>query len=126
MNEGVGLMKSKELVEILKERLPNEHFQWQYDKETDKLRLDHTVLKKGMEISISDIIVKYNQKKEAAIDEVVYTIDATFRAMEKEKMIGFKGQTAIYPVIRSTSFAEQTSAGHRFLMKDHTAETRVR
>ncbi|WP_075529269.1 DUF1444 domain-containing protein [Sporosarcina ureilytica] len=118
-------MKSKELVELLKKRLPNEDYEWQYDEKTDKLRLEHTGLNKGMEISLPEIIRKYNQKKEVAIDEVVYTIDATFRAMEIEKMKGFKGQSTIYPVIRSASFPEQTSAGQRFVMKDHTAETRI-
>ncbi|MDS9471780.1 DUF1444 domain-containing protein [Sporosarcina pasteurii] len=119
------MVKSKELVEILKKRLPNEHYEWQYEQKADKLRLDHIGLNKGMEISLPEIIRKYNQKKEAAIDEVVYTINATFRAMEIEKVKGFKDQSTIYPVIRSTSFAEQTSAGHRFVMKDHTAETRI-
>lgn len=123
--KGVGSLKSKELVEVLKKRLASEHFQWSYDKETDKLRLDHTVLKKGMDISVPDILSKYNVKKEAAIDEVVYTIAATFRAMEKEQLKGFKGEATIYPVIRSTSFATETAAGHAFITKEHTAETRI-
>ena len=36
-----------------------------------------------------------------------------------------KGRMNIYPVIRSTSFPEETSDGHRFIMKDHTVETRI-
>lgn len=63
MNEGVGMVKSKELVEILKKRLPNEHYEWQYEQKADKLRLDHIGLNKGMEISLPEIIRKYNQKK---------------------------------------------------------------
>lgn len=118
-------MKAKELVEILKKRLTSEHFKWTYDKEKERLRLDHTALKKGMEISLTEILSKYKMKKEKAIDEVVYTIAATFRAMEKEQLKGFQGERAIYPVIRSTSFAEKTAAGHTFIMKEHTAETRI-
>lgn len=118
-------MKSQELVEILKKRLPSKQFSWQFDKKADKIRLDHKGLNKGMEISLATIISRYDQKKEAAIDEVVYTIDATFRAMEAEQAEGFKGNHVIYPVIRSTSFPEKTSEGHRFIMKDHTAETRI-
>lgn len=118
-------MKSKELVELLKKRLPSEKYEWQYDEKNDKLRLDHTSLNKGMEISVTDILRKYKQKKEAAIDEVVYTIGATFRAMELEKERGFKGNLNIYPVIRSTSFAEKTASGHPFITKAHTAETRI-
>ena len=60
-----------------------------------------------------------------AIDEIVYTIEETFQAMELEHAEGFKGERPIYPVIRSTSFPEETSDGKRFIMKDHTAETRI-
>lgn len=118
-------MKSKELVSLLKERLTSEHFQWSYDKKADKLRLEHTVLKKGMDISLPEIIARYNQKKEKAIDEVVYTIGATFRAMEKELTKGFQSEATIYPVIRSASFSKKTTAGHAFILKAHTAETSI-
>lgn len=118
-------MKSQELVEILKRRLPSQHYKWQFDKKADRLRLDHTGVNKGMDISLPEIISKYSAKKEAAIDEVVYTIDATFRAMEVEQTEGFRGNHIIYPVIRSTSFPGETSAGYRFITKDHTAETRI-
>lgn len=118
-------MKAKELVEILKERLSSVHFKWTYDKEKERLRLDHTALQKGMEISLTEILSKYKLKKEKAIDEVVYTIAATFRAMEKEQLQGFTSEQAVYPVIRSTSFAKETAAGHAFITKEHTAETRI-
>jgi len=118
-------MNSKKLVEILKERLPSEHFEWNVDKKTDNVRLEHVVLNKGMDISLPRILGKYQDKKEAAIDEIVYVIDETFKAMEREQSEGFKGDQVIYPVIRSTSFPEKTSAGARFIMKDHTAETRI-
>ncbi len=118
-------MKSDELVEILKSRLPSKQFKWQYDIEANRVRLDHVGLNKGMEISLSDIITRYEEKKERAIDEVVHTIDATFRAMEVEQEKGFQGNHLVYPVIRSTSFPQETSEGHRFIMKDHTAETRI-
>lgn len=118
-------MKSEQLVERLKEQLPSEKFQWRFDRKTDKVRLEHTELKKGMDISLPEILAKYEDKQELAIEEVVYTIRETFRAMEKENEEGFSGQTSIYPVIRSTSFPMKTAAGVRFLTKDHTAETRI-
>lgn len=118
-------MKSKELVDLLKKRLPSQDFEWKHNEKEDKLRLDHKVLNKGIDISLPEILSKYNQRKEKAIDEVVYTIAATFRAMEKEQMTGFQSEATIYPVIRSTSFPEKTTAGHAFITKAHTAETRV-
>ena len=49
----------------------------------------------------------------------------TFKAMEKEQSEGFSSNSAIYPVIRSTSFPRESAAGQRFIIKDHTAETRI-
>lgn len=122
---GNNVMKSDELVNILKKRLPSKNFEWKFDKKANRVRLDHRVLKKGMDISLPEIISKYNEKKDAAIDEVVYTIDATFQAMELEHKEGFQGNRPIFPVIRSTSFPVETSDGSRFLTKNHTAETRI-
>ncbi|MFS0574825.1 DUF1444 domain-containing protein [Sporosarcina sp. 179-K 3D1 HS] len=118
-------MKSGQLVELLKERLPSEKFQWHFDRKTDKVRLEHMELKKGMDISLPEILAKYEVKKDQAIEEVVYTIKETFSAMEKENEEGFNGESTIYPVIRSTSFPMETSSGIRFLTKEHTAETRI-
>ena len=82
-------MNSQQLVELLKERLPSEHLQWRFDRKTDKIRLEHSILKKGMDISLPEILAKYETKKETAITEVVYTINETFKAMEKEQTEGF-------------------------------------
>ncbi len=118
-------MNSEQLIEVLKKHLPSEHFQWQFDRKHDKVRLEHALLKKGMSISLPEILAKYEQKKEVAIDEVVYTIRETFQAMEKEEAEGFSSESIIYPVIRSTSFPRESSAGRRFITKEHTAETRI-
>lgn len=118
-------MKSEELVRLLKTRLPSPHFKWEFDKKADKLRLDHKQLKKGMDISLPEILFKYEQKKDEAVDEIVHTIDATFKAMEREKDEGFENSKTVYPVIRSTSFPKETAEGNKFIVKDHTAETRI-
>lgn len=118
-------MKAEELVELLKKRLPSPHFVWEFNKKENKVRLDHTLVAKGMDISLPEILTKYDQKKETAIDDIVHTIDETFKAMEREKLEGFSNAQPIYPVIRSTSFPKETNDGHQFIMKDHTAETRI-
>ncbi|ARF13302.1 MULTISPECIES: DUF1444 family protein [Sporosarcina] len=118
-------MEAEDLVEELKKRLPKENFDWQFDRRADKLRIVHHTLHKGMDISLPEILSKYEQKKERAIDEVVYTVRETFLAMEQEQAKGFAGENTIYPVIRSTSFPTESSAGQAFLTKDHTAETRI-
>ena len=118
-------MKSPQLVKELKNRLGEEQFNWVFDKETDKLRLEHKTLGRGMDISLPEILAKYTQKKEAAIDEVVYTIEQTFLAMEREKQQGFEGLAQVYPIIRSTSFPLKSKEGNAFVTTEHTAETRI-
>ncbi|QCR33291.1 DUF1444 domain-containing protein [Lysinibacillus sp. SGAir0095] len=118
-------MKSKELVEKLKDRLGMDKFDFKFDKEKDTLRLNHKSLNRGMDISLPEIIAKFQTLKEKAIDEVVYTIDQTFSAMEKEQNEGFHNLSSVYPVIRSTSFPLQSNEGYPFLTTDHTAETRI-
>ena len=118
-------MKSKELVEKLKNRLGLDRFEYNFDKEKDILHLTHQTLKRGMDISLPEIISKYQTLKEKAIDEVVYTIEQTFTAMEKEQAEGFHDLSLVYPVIRSTSFPLKSNEGYAFLTTDHTAETRI-
>ncbi|MEZ7170629.1 DUF1444 family protein [Sporosarcina sp. OR05] len=118
-------MKSAQLVQILKEKLPSHEFKWNFDRKNDKVRLEHTLLNKGMDISLPEILAKYETDGEASIREVVYTINETFTAMEKELAEGFLQNTVIYPVIRSTSFPLTSKAGDPFIYKDHTAETRI-
>jgi uncharacterized protein YtpQ (UPF0354 family) len=118
-------LKSPQLAAELKKRLGEDRFDWAFDKEKDKVRLEHKTLGRGMDISLPEILAKYTQKKEAAIEEVVYTIEQTFQAMEREQQEGFGGLAQVYPIIRSTSFAQHSKEGHPFVTTDHTAETRI-
>lgn len=118
-------MKSEQLMDRLKQKLPGAHFTWDYDNKTDRIRLNHSKLNKGMEISLPEILSKYEVKKEKAIDEVVYTISQTFSAMEKEAEGLSESNQSIFPVIRSTSFPMNSNEGDKFVTTDHTAETRI-
>lgn len=118
-------LKSAQLVELLKKRLGTAQFNYTFDQEADKLRLDHTTLGRGMDLSLPGIIAKYNEKKGAAIDEVVYTIEQTFSAMAREAQDGFEGLAQVYPVIRAGSFPQTSKEGNVFVTTEHTAETRI-
>ncbi|MDM5334796.1 DUF1444 domain-containing protein [Ureibacillus composti] len=118
-------MKSKQLVEELKKRLDDQRLEFNFDQEHDKLRIEHKSIKRGIDISLPEILSKYNVRKEKAIEEVIYTIDQTFLAMEKEHTEGFQDLSLVYPIIRSTSFPLTSKEGHHFITTDHTAETRI-
>lgn len=118
-------MESAQLVTELKKRLGEDVFEWQYDEKTDKLRLEHKQLGRGMDLLLPTILSKYNEKKDAAIEEVVYTIEQTFKAMYKEQQEGFADLSLVYPVVRSTSFPLKSNEGYTFITTEHTAETRI-
>ncbi|MFJ6208012.1 DUF1444 domain-containing protein [Lysinibacillus sp. NPDC092081] len=118
-------IKSEQLVSLLKQRLNEDKFDFEFDKKHDKLRLNHKKIGKGMELSLPGILTKYNDKQGAAIDEVVYTIEQTFDAMEQEMEQGFQTTIQIYPVIRATSYPQASKEGHAFITTEHTAETRI-
>lgn len=117
-------MDSKQLVQHLQSKL-GDAFTYTFDEKHDKLRLEHKTLQKGMDILLGDLGAKYEQKKEAAINEVVYTVEQTFLAMEREATNGFDGLASVYPVVRSTSFPQKSKEGHAFVTTKHTAETRI-
>lgn len=118
-------MESKQLVAELKKRLGEAHYTFTFDEKHDKMRLDNKVIRRGMDISLAEILAKYETKKQRAIDEVVYTIEQTFAAMTHEQAQGFEGLASVYPVVRSTSFPKKSNEGHAFVTTDHTAETRI-
>lgn len=118
-------MKPEQLVKELKSRLGTEQFDYSYDRQNNKLRLDYKSLNRGIDISLSQLIAKYNERKEKALDDVVYTIEQTFLAMEKEQNEDFYHLSKVFPIIRSTSFPLKSKEGHAFITTDHTAETRI-
>lgn len=123
--KGVKAVKSKEIVHYIEKQLGKEKFDYKYDEKQDKLRIEHKELKKGMDLSIAGVSSKYEVKEDAALTEVVYTITETFHAMELEAKQGFQQTSAIFPVIRSTSFPLNSKEGFPFITEEHTAETRV-
>lgn len=118
-------MNSKQLVQIIQEKLGSEKYNYTFDEKHDKLRLDHKQLGRGLDISVASVVSKYEEKKEIAIEEVLYTVDQTFKAMELEQAKGFDSGAKIFPIIRSTSFPKTSKEGKPFIMQEHTAETRV-
>ncbi|KZE39783.1 hypothetical protein AV656_00355 [Bhargavaea cecembensis] len=118
-------MKASELVRELKQRLGEDRFSWDFDRQNNRLKMKHQTLGKGLELSLPPLLAKIQNNPDTALDEAVYTINETFTAMEREAEEGFSGEDRIYPVIRSTSFPVESKEGNRFITTDHTAETRI-
>ncbi|MGX9933132.1 DUF1444 domain-containing protein [Virgibacillus salarius] len=117
-------MTSLKLKKILEERLANEAYRTSYNRDKDTFRIEWKESKKGMTITLPNVVAKYNQRGEVAIVELEEHIKEALRIMNEEHHLsGMEKQ--IYPVIRSTSFPTTTKAEIDLVYKDHTAETRV-
>ncbi|PAV30119.1 DUF1444 domain-containing protein [Virgibacillus profundi] len=117
-------MTSLKLKKILEERLSNDNYRTSYNRDKDTFRIEWKESKQGMTVTLPNVISKYNQRGEEAIDELVDHITEALKIMNEEHhLIGM--EKFIYPVIRSTSFPTETKSGMKLLTKEHTAETRI-
>ncbi|MFD3445275.1 DUF1444 domain-containing protein [Microbacteriaceae bacterium 4G12] len=114
-------MNSKMMKDKLMKRLERPEWTFQYTAKTDTLRIENKETKKGVTVSLSGILARWEQKKEKAVDEVVYYVEEALLAMHKEEASTAK----IFPVIRSTSFPKEAEEGNPFVTSEHTAETRI-
>ncbi|WP_209973978.1 DUF1444 domain-containing protein [Lederbergia galactosidilytica] len=117
-------MDEKKMRRELEQRLKRPGRHLKYDRETETVRVESEDTGKGMEIALSPLVAKWHERKDTAIDEVVYYVEEALKVMGKDQEVAGQ-EKKIYPVIRSTSFPKETESGALFLTDDHTAETRI-
>lgn len=117
-------MTSLKMKKILDERLTNDDYNRSYNREQDTYRVEWKDTHKGMSIKLPNVIAKFHERGDEAIDELVEHITEALRIMNEEhELTGMEKH--IYPVIRATSFPVETKAGMKLVTTEHTAETRV-
>ena len=117
-------MTNIKMKNILIDRLQRSNWTIEYDNKSEQLRIEDKETNLGMTISVPSIVSKWEERKEKAIDEIVYYVEEALKAMaEKQKLAGKENH--IFPVIRSASFPIETKDGKKLIYEDHTAETRV-
>ncbi|WP_335871369.1 DUF1444 domain-containing protein [Bacillus sp. 2205SS5-2] len=117
-------MDTQKMKNLLIEKLSNADRLISYDREKDTLRIENKETKKGITISLPGVVGRYNEKKEKAVEEMVYYVNEALEVMGKDVTLNEKEKN-IFPVIRSTSFPKNSSEGHPLVNDDHTAETRI-
>lgn len=117
-------MTSIKMKKILEERLANPNYRTSFHRDKDTFRIEWKDSKQGITITLPNVIAKYNQRGEAAIDELIEHIRESLRIMNETHQL-HGAEKNIFPVIRATSFPTETKAGDQLVYKDHTAETRV-
>ncbi|GGJ67966.1 uncharacterized protein YtpQ (UPF0354 family) [Anoxybacillus voinovskiensis] len=117
-------MDSKTMAKEIERRLAQYDWAFHFDRKKDTLRIEDKKTKKGVTISLPNIIAKWEEAKEQAVEEIVYYVEQTLCTMHKTYTLSGK-EKDIYPVIRSTSFPTETSDGIPLVYDEHTAETRI-
>ncbi|WLD92405.1 DUF1444 domain-containing protein [Alkalihalobacillus sp. AL-G] len=116
-------MEPVELKRILVGKLETPERSLHYDAKEKTLRIEEKSTGKGITLSLPGLTAKYEQRKEAAIDEIVYHVNEVFTVMNHDQSLD-EHQRAIFPVIRSTSFPTENN-GDTLIYEEHTAETRI-
>lgn len=117
-------MTSLKLKKILDDKLANENYRTSYNRDKDTFRIEWKESRKGMTITLPNVVAKYNTRGEAAIEELVDHINEALRIMNEEhQLTGMEKH--IFPVIRATSFPTTTKSEIKLVYKEHTAETRI-
>lgn len=117
-------MTSLKMKKILQERLSNEEFRTSYNRDKDTFRIEWKDTGQGMTITLPNVISKYNERGEAAIDDLEEHVTEALKIMHEEHHLTGM-EKSIFPVIRSTSFTTETNSGKQLIYKEHTAETRI-
>ena len=101
-------MTSIKMKRILEQKLANENYRTSFNHENDQFRIEWKDSKKGITIELPRLIAKYNERGEAAINEIVQDVEEALKVMGEQHSV--KGmEKHIYHVIRSTSFPQETS-----------------
>ncbi|HLS35948.1 MAG TPA: DUF1444 domain-containing protein [Bacillota bacterium] len=117
-------MTSLKMKRMIDERLKDLDIRTSFNRDNDTMRIELKETKEGVNIRLPNVIAKYNQDGEAAVDELEEYLRRSLDMMSKTQTLEGREQS-IYPVVRATSFPTETKAGKKLVTKDHTAETRI-
>lgn len=117
-------MTNTKMRDKIKSRLSSDKYRFQFNRKEDTLRIEWKDSKEGMTVTIPNMVEKYNERGEEAVDELVDHVEEALRMMKEEvQLTGLEKH--IFPVIRSTSFPTESKTGKKLVHKEHTAETRI-
>src|SRR5690625_6005192 len=77
-------MTSIKMKKILEERLSNPDYRTSYNRDKDTFRIEWKESKKGMTVTLPNVIAKYNQRGDAALDDLEGHITEALKIMNEE------------------------------------------
>ncbi|CQR48168.1 hypothetical protein BN1058_02517 [Paraliobacillus sp. PM-2] len=117
-------LTSLQLKRILDKKLNYDTWRTSFNRDKDTYRVEWRDTHKGITITLPNVIAKYEQKGDVAIDDLVYHITEALAIMNQTPTLEGK-EKSVFPVIRSTSFPKKTKSGVPLMFTEHTAETRI-
>lgn len=117
-------MNSLKMKKILEDKLKNDQYRFSYNRDKSTFRVEWKETKKGITISLPQVIGNYEERGDAAVEDLLEHVNEVLSMMNREYTLN-NMEKHIYPVIRSTSFPTKTKGGMELVTKDHTAETRI-
>src|SRR5690625_7036148 len=84
-------MTSNKMKKILEERLKSPEFRTSYKRDNDVFRIEWKESKKGISVRLPQVIAKYNERGNEAIDELVDHLEEELTIMNEEhKLTGME------------------------------------
>lgn len=117
-------MTTVKMKDILQKRLANKNYETSYNRDKDTFRIEWAETKRGITIRLPNVVAKYNERGDEAIDELIGHVNESLKIMNEKHELAGKEKN-VYPVIRATSFPLEMKTGDKLVYKDHTAETRI-
>lgn len=117
-------MTSIKLKKILEKKLQSPEYRTSYNRDKDQFRIEWKESKKGINVKLPNVIAKYNERGEEAIDELVDHLAEALKIMNADHHLTGMEKN-IFPVIRATSFPTKMKNDKKLITKEHTAETRI-
>ena len=117
-------MTSVKMKKKLDDRLSHPDWRTSFNRDKDTFRIEWKDTKKGITVTLPNVIAKYEQRGEHALDELERHITEALKIMNETHELKGK-EKHIFPVIRATSFPKKSKAGKKLVSAEHTAETRI-
>ncbi|SER95096.1 Uncharacterized protein YtpQ, UPF0354 family [Gracilibacillus ureilyticus] len=117
-------MTTLQMKKKLDELFQREDWRVSFIRDKDVYRVEWKDTKQGVSIRIPNVIAKYEQRGEAALDELQFHVTESLKMMNQQHHLTGK-EKHIFPVIRATSFPKKSKAGIKLVYTEHTAETNI-
>src|SRR5699024_12342842 len=95
---------------IIKDKLKNDYYRRNYNRDKDTMRIEWKETKQGMTISLPQVVGKYEEKGDEAVKDLVAHVTEALSIMNQDYPLN-QMEKHIYPVIPSTSFLTETNEG---------------